>query len=161
MGIRSDIMKDSKVIIIDKFSNIIPRGNLDDFRHSITLLNYIKEAYPNWQILKSLDYTVAPLILGTVLVYAKNIVFLNTTKNNILSGIILFGKEYDTKQIATLKRLIQEFDNYNIKIISDLELVDGEAIGKDYYLQPNEHASDMFERFLREKELEKDAGLHK
>lgn len=154
-------MKDSKVIIIDKFGNIIPRGNLDDFRHSITLLNYIKEAYPNWPILKSLDYTVAPLILGTILVYAKNIVFLNTTKNNILSGIILLGKEYDKNQMEVLKGLVKEFDNYNIKIISDLELVDGEAKGNDFYLQPNEHASEMLERFLSEKELEKDAGLHK
>ena len=154
-------MKDSKVIIIDKFSNIIPRGNLDDFRHSITLLNYIKEAYPNWPILKSLDYTVAPLILGTILVYAKNIVFLNTTKNNILSGIILLGKEYDKNQMEVLKGLVKEFDNYNIKIISDLELVDGEAKGNDFPLQPNEHASEMLERFLSEKELEEDAGLHK
>ena len=145
-------MKDSKVIIIDKFGNIIPRGNLDDFRHSITLLNYIKEAYPNWPILKSLDYTVAPLILGTILVYAKNI---------ILSGIILLGKEYDKNQMEVLKGLVKEFDNYNIKIISDLELVDGEAKSNDFYLQPNEHASEKLERFLSEKELEEDAGLHK
>ena len=36
-----------------------------------------------------------------------------------------------------------------------------EAKGNDFYLQPNEHASEMLERFLSEKELEEDAGLHK
>lgn len=154
-------MKDSKVIVIDKYGNINLQGRLDDFRHSIVLLNYIKEKYPTWHILNTLDYTVSPLILGTILIYAKNIVFLNTTKKHILSGILLIGHSLTDIQLEKVRYLMDEFNHYNIKIISDLELINGEAIGEDFYLEKGETPSDMLKRFLAEEERKKNASKHK
>lgn len=143
-------MKNSKIIIIDKNGNLNSRGNLNDLRHSISLLNYIKEKYPEWSILKSLDITIPPFTLGTILTYANNIVFLNTTKNKVLSGVLLIGKNYNELQINSLKKLISEFANFNIRIISDIEIVEGEALGKDFYAENHESTIEMFERFLYE-----------
>ena len=147
-------MKNSKIIVIDKDGNINCRGDLSDLRHSLVLLQYLKEKYGNWNVVKHLDYRVMPIVMGTLLTYMGNMVFLNTTKNNILNGILLIGDDITEEQIVSLNELADDFKNYNIKIIDGLKIIEGEAVGKDFYMESSEDFKQMLKRFFKEK------GIH-
>lgn len=107
--------------------------------HSLHLLDYTREYYPEAPIFKQLTVRHQPEVIAYFLVRMGHIVFFNTTKydeDNLRkygkTGFFMIPSTLTEKQKESLENFAQQILDYNIFITYDIEMIDGILDSKTY-----------------------------
>lgn len=141
-----------KAAIIKSDGSIDLIGNDMDELHSICLLDYAKKN-GNAKIFQQLSFRHRPEIISYFLLRLYNdIIFLNTTKNIEkygYLGVLMLPNDINDKQRNSLDNFLDSIAQYNVCLITNLELVDGMLQSDENYSLANETPKEFVNRFLK------------
>lgn len=107
--------------------------------HSMHLLDYTAEYYPEVSIFKQLNVRHQPEVIAYFLVRMGHIVFFNTTKydeDNLRkygrTGFFMLPDTLTEKQQEYIGLFAKQISDYNIFITYDIEMIDGILDSKTY-----------------------------
>ena len=119
-----------------------------DSLHSEVLLDYASKNYSECKIFQKLNYRHnAELISFFFLKLFGDIVFLNTSRDGDLTGILLLPDQMPELQVKLLRKFLQKIRNFSIYLQADLNLVDGLLEGTEVFPIGREEPLQLVERF--------------
>lgn len=127
-----------KLVIIDGEGQTewIKDEKIKGKRHIDYLLKFIKEDYPNNELLKRLSDEHILEIIGYFIILYNNLVFFNTAMNNEQNGktgYFTFPPSLTSAQRSKLETLCASIPDYKIQIFYDLKIVDGFIEGEELF----------------------------
>ena len=144
-------MDNDKLILIHPDGSMEHIGNAKDENeaHSVCLLDYAKEAFPEVEIFKKLNYRHSPATIAYFYTRLGEIVVLNITKNaskNGKTGYIMLPNEVTIEQVASLYSLEKTLSGYHIGISRNLKLDEiGQPHGTTIYTNDENTFKDILD----------------
>lgn len=135
-------MDNDKLIIIHEDGTIEHIGNFHDEEeyHSVCLLNYAKEKYPNVTIFDRLNYRHKAETIAYFYTLIGDIVIINDSDNKLKygrTGWVLMPSEITDIQYNKLYELVPVLKDYNVKLTYDMNMDTGILAGHTIY--DNDH----------------------
>lgn len=135
--------------------------NIEDSFHSVYLVEFIQEKYPDFKMFQKLNYKHQPEMIAYLLSrVCHHIVFLNTTKDVEKygkTGTFIMPKDISEKQWETLFLFCDSIPDYQVTINYDIVLVDGLLDSKSLSSTENSNPRSLMESYFRKIEYSKSA----
>ena len=120
-------MDNNKLMLIHPDGSMEGIGNAHDEEemHSLCMLNYAEENYPDVEVFKKLNYRHSPATIAYFYTRLGDIVVLNITKNaskNGKAGYIMIPDEVTIEQETSLYNLEKVLSEYLVGVSTNLKL---------------------------------------
>lgn len=138
-----------------KVGEIERRGKMnDETLHVRCLLECAEEKYPEVPIFKRLNARFSPEIVAYFFTQLGDIVFLNVSRPNNKTGILLMpdAAHIEEKQKTALYQLANKDNDFSITILYDLALVDGILDGKTFQSREKISAEEVLDTYFKNQE---------
>lgn len=109
-------------------------SNTTDDTHSVHLLEYAKNNYPEVSIFKKLNYRHTPETISYFYTLLGDVIFLNTTKDierHGYTGLFIFPQKITEEQKRILYTFSKSIEKYTTRILYNLSLENGILTGNE------------------------------